>query len=220
MFVFGRLVAAVPEGGEQTAVGEISRGECVGEMGFMTDERRSARVTAVRDSYLLRMGPEVFEAFVEEHPHQMRNVTNVLIRRLKDTMGEERYTPRLNFHAFVPLTSSVPIDRFTARLRDHLPPSESYEYLSKARWNELFCNGPGGQVDVASFYQWVYEQEEKDRMVFFECDSEWSRWTRSAVQNADRIFLVGRAGEAPAVTPTTPQPPSQPRSRSPAPSIR
>ncbi|MFB6274308.1 MAG: cyclic nucleotide-binding and patatin-like phospholipase domain-containing protein [Salinibacter sp.] len=205
VLVFGRLVAAVAEGAGQTVVGEITRGECVGEMGFMTDEPRSASVRAVRDSYLLRMDSAVFEAFVETHPQQMRNVTNVLIRRLKDTMGEERYTPRLNFHAFVPLTSSVPIEQFAARLRDHLPPDHDYEYLSKDRWQRLFCAGGDERFDVASFYQWVYEHEEEDRMVFFECAPEWGEWTRYAVQNADRIFLVGRAGGSPRVRPVEEQ---------------
>jgi len=199
VLVFGRLVASVAAGDGQTVVGEISRGECVGEMGFMTDEPRSASVTAVRDSYLLRMGPAVFEAFVAEHPQQMRNVTNVLIHRLKDTLGNERYTPRPNFHAFVPLTPSVPIDRFTAQLREHLPPERSYEYLSTGRWRRLFGDGGDGGMDVAAFYQWVYECEEQNQMVFFECDPEWSEWTRYAVQNADRIYLVGRADASPHV---------------------
>lgn len=201
ILVFGRLIASVAEGGGQKVVGEITRGECVGEMGFITNEPRSASVTAVRDSYLLRMDQDVFESFVGEHPQQMRNVTNVLIRRLKDTMAEERYTPRLNFHAFVPLTSSVPIEHFTARLRDYLPSSESFEYLSRHRWEELFCDGGQGRFDVASFYQWVYKHEEQNRMVFFECEPEWGQWTRYAVQNADRVFLVGRVSGSPAVKP-------------------
>lgn len=205
VLVFGRLVASVAEGEGQTVVGEISRGECVGEMGFMTDEPRSASVTAVRDSYLLRMAPPVFEDFVADHPQQMRNVTNVLIHRLKDTMEEERYTPRPHFHAFVPLTSSVPLDRFTAQLRNHLPPGESYEYLSRKRWRRLFGEGADGRIDVAAFYQWVYEREEQNQMVFFECDPEWSTWTRYAVQNADRLYLVGRAEAPPHVRPVEEQ---------------
>lgn len=199
--VFGRLIASVADGEGQKVVGEITRGECVGEMGFITNDPRSASVTAVRDSYLLRMNQEVFESFVGEHPQQMRNVTTVLIQRLKETMKEERYTPHLNCHAFVPLTRSVPIEHFTDRLRDYLPPSESFEYVSRHRREQLFFNAGEGRFDVASFYQWVYRQEERDRMVFFECDPEWTEWTRYAVQNADRVFLVGSARESPGVKP-------------------
>lgn len=55
----GRLRVFVEEAGqEDRMVGEVGRGECVGEMGVLIGGPRSATVCAVRDSELVRLSPE------------------------------------------------------------------------------------------------------------------------------------------------------------------
>ena len=54
----GRLQVFVSSGAGESLVGEIGRGEVIGEMGVLTEEHRSATVRALRDSNLLRIPSE------------------------------------------------------------------------------------------------------------------------------------------------------------------
>ena len=82
----GRLRVFVEEAnGDERMVGEVGRGECVGEMGVLIGGPRSATARAVRDSELVRLSPEAFEALVHEHPGILTRLTRTIVRRLNDT---------------------------------------------------------------------------------------------------------------------------------------
>ncbi len=82
--VSGRLRARVTdEDGSQRTIGEIARGETVGEMAFFTGEPRTATVSAVRDSVLARFTSEVFRAVLLAYPLITMNMTRLVIERLK-----------------------------------------------------------------------------------------------------------------------------------------
>src|SRR5580765_8089224 len=62
MVITGKLEALVEtRGREAEVVGEISRGEWVGEMAVLTGDPRSATIRAKRDSSLVRFSREAFE---------------------------------------------------------------------------------------------------------------------------------------------------------------
>src|SRR5262249_46106186 len=67
--VSGRLRALVRDPhGREKVVGEIQRGETVGEMALFTGEPRMATVLAVRDTELVRLDAAAFEALVAKCP--------------------------------------------------------------------------------------------------------------------------------------------------------
>src|SRR5260370_31022455 len=78
--VGGRLqaIARHPDGTE-TQVGEIGRGEVVGEMALITREPRTASVQAVRDTQLLRVSADTFTRLVSEHPEALRRVSATIV---------------------------------------------------------------------------------------------------------------------------------------------
>ena len=67
--VGGRLQATHKnEFNQRSVLGEIARGESVGEMAYFSDEPRTATVTAIRDSMLASFSEEVFRELMVAYP--------------------------------------------------------------------------------------------------------------------------------------------------------
>ena len=61
--------------GQRRMVAHVPAGETVGEMSLLVARKRhSAQLVALRDTELLRIGPEGFEALVARHPRVMMNL--------------------------------------------------------------------------------------------------------------------------------------------------
>ena len=69
--------------GHETVLGEIERGEVVGEMAVLTEETRSASVRAIRDCHLAQLTRESFNRLEAQHPELMRQIARLLVKRLK-----------------------------------------------------------------------------------------------------------------------------------------
>ncbi len=82
LVVAGRMVATV----DGRDMGVIGRGETVGEMALITDEARSATITARRWTRTLRLGAEDFAGVVAGHPEVHRRLNALLVERLRGTL--------------------------------------------------------------------------------------------------------------------------------------
>ena len=82
LLLYGRL-AAIRRGedGSDRNLGTVAPGECVGEVGLMTNQPRNASVFALRDSELLRLPRPAFEKLVAMHPAAMLKMARVALRR-------------------------------------------------------------------------------------------------------------------------------------------
>ncbi len=78
LVVSGRL--AVTRGG--VAVGEVGRGEIVGEIGLLEASPRSATVTALRDSSLVGFDVDAFAALTATHPRLMLSLVRTVVARV------------------------------------------------------------------------------------------------------------------------------------------
>ena len=118
---FGRLRAVLRDGAEGGQVlGEIGRGESVGEMALLTGAPRSATVVAIRDTELVKLSKESFERMVERQPQVMLAITRLIISRYQRVIGPaERAQPETL--AIVPCNPGIPIAEITAALARALP---------------------------------------------------------------------------------------------------
>jgi NTE family protein len=82
VLLYGRL-AAMRRGadGQLRDLGAVAPGECVGEVGLITRQARSATVVALRDSELLRLPRAAFERLVAMHPAAMLNMARIALKR-------------------------------------------------------------------------------------------------------------------------------------------
>jgi len=184
----GRMQAFVTSEGTETLVGEIGRGEVIGEMGILGDESRSATVRALRDSNLLRFSSEMFVGFLHEHPEELFAITRLIIQRLRRSIRSGTTSVSVRTIAVVPLggsdgatfarfLTSMFSERLAARL---VAPGDVDEALSD-----------GEQT------RWLHELEDGHDLLVYLTDGESSSWTERCLRQADRVVLVGEAdGEA------------------------
>ena len=70
LMISGRLVAIVPDNyGKPMVVGDIGRGECVGEMALINDgATRSADILAIRDTVVAEISKIEFDKLIHKYP--------------------------------------------------------------------------------------------------------------------------------------------------------
>lgn len=64
-------------------IGELGRGDVVGELAVLSPGPRTATVTARGPSLLLRVGADVIDELLLDHPEVTRSIIEVLVRRLR-----------------------------------------------------------------------------------------------------------------------------------------
>jgi NTE family protein len=98
----GRLqVRRVTDEADDQVVGEIGRGEVVGEAALLTEGARTATVVALRDSELLHLSVEAFERLVADHPELLRPIATQVVERM--VAARDRRTRAPGVLAVVPL---------------------------------------------------------------------------------------------------------------------
>src|SRR5665213_2433727 len=105
LVVTGCLGIFVPDSqGQRRMVALAPAGETVGEMSLiMRSKEHSAQLVALRDTELLRIGPDAFEELVARHPRVMMNLMQQMSKRLRDTTRGGGNSPRPKTFAIVPL---------------------------------------------------------------------------------------------------------------------
>ena len=69
ILISGRLQAWINENdGSKLVIGEVAKGESVGEMALFTGDPRSADILSTRDSLLVKISKETFNQLVEKFP--------------------------------------------------------------------------------------------------------------------------------------------------------
>ncbi len=116
LIVSGRLRAYVRgDDGSERMVGEMARGQTVGEMSLYTGEPRAATVVAVRDSVLVQLAKSEFTALLQSSAQVSIALTRQIIQRLK---GEGRHQPhdRPVAIGLLPVTDGVDLAGIAERL--------------------------------------------------------------------------------------------------------
>ena len=199
--VFGRLRALLPGRSGDRVLGEIGRGESVGEMALLTGEPRSATVVAVRDTELLRLSSEAFERLIQRNPQLMLEMTRLIIARYQRVISpSERYQSVAV--AIVPCTPDVPIKEFSEGLVGALSQTRKVfavdaDAVERAR---------GVQSEQPVFEsphlaRWLQDHELKHDYAVYVAEPRPSAWTRICVRQADMVLLVGGSGRARQIDP-------------------
>jgi len=184
LVVTGCLGIFVPDSqGQRRMVALAPAGETVGEMSLITQTKEhSAQIVALRDTELLRIGPQAFEQLVARHPRVMMNLMQQMSKRLRETTRGGGNSPRPKTFAIVPLQPGLESAPVAHRLAAALS-----EMGSRA-----------AVLDVAAGDQtaeWFNTFESAHDVVFYRGDLPDSSWTHQCLRQADRIFLLARADQ-------------------------
>jgi len=206
ILIRGRLQARVTiEEGVQVVVGEITPGESVGEMAMFTGEPRTADVTAVRDTALVKFNKAGFDRLMDKYPNVVLQITNIIIGRLRRAQFAKNKPQNVTNIAVVPINPDVPLTQFTKRFVASLTLHDSAIHLSSRRVDSILGVQNIAQSDSDNplnikLTSWLDHHEARHRFVIYQVDSEISAWTQRAIRQADRIIFVGQASDDPALT--------------------
>jgi NTE family protein len=186
----GRLQARVGEGDATTVLGEIGRGEVVGESALLTAQPRTATVVALRDSDLLHLPVDEFESLVTEHPQVLRPVAAQVISRMAAGIRGEEVSRPVTTVAIVPLH---PVDRVR----------EAAAALAAALVGEIgdaMVATALDRPDSGNEAVWANDLEAQHELVVYVADEEVTDWTRRCLRQADVVVLLADATAPPTET--------------------
>lgn len=216
--ISGRLQAFVTDDrGQRQVIGEIVRGETVGEMAIFTGDTRGATIMALRDSVLVKLSKTAFEHVITAYPAVSMNVTNLIINRLRRSQGERQPAKKpvnicvlaLPGNAAEPLTQAA---GFAADLYPLLSRKGPAYVVSSERVDAYFGQPEFAQVDKSSpdayrhLTQWLDDQESQHEFMLYVTDpvlpgEDISEWTYRCLRQADEILLLADARQSPSLTP-------------------
>jgi len=194
LVVRGRLRASVPaEDGSVRTIGEVARGEAVGEMGLLGGERRNADIDAIRDCRLLRLGEDAFRDLAARHPEFLWNLARTVVRRIGGSPGSRRGVPPVRTIAVVGSVAGAARERFVRRLAAALEPHGATAVVD-AREARATAAASGGAAGLAA---WLDERETRHRFVLASDDPADPEWTRFLMRQADRVLVACDASDDP-----------------------
>jgi len=199
----GRLRAvAKDEAGKECVLNDIVQGECLGEMGMISGEPRTATVTAVRDSELVRLTKAEFEQISHKYPQVMMVLAKTLIGRLRKKEAAPPRMPSVMNLAVVAANPGIGLGDFSEQLTSALASHGSTLHLSSRRFDNMLGIAEAAQISAddprnSRVTAWLDEKEALHRFIVFEADSSSTPWTERCVKQADRILIVAEAGADP-----------------------
>jgi CRP-like cAMP-binding protein len=186
MVITGKLEALVEtRGREPEVLGEISRGEWVGEMAVLTGDPRSATIRAKRDSSLVRFSREAFERTTLSNPNAMLAMTRGIVRRLRERDLSSAPPARIATIAIVSADGSFAHLEVAEHLTTALRTMGPTQALTSSIVNrELTAD------DRQAASRWFDDRERDHAYTVYVGDASTTAWTASCIRQADKVLLV------------------------------
>ncbi|MFA5898550.1 MAG: patatin-like phospholipase family protein [Hyphomicrobium sp.] len=188
----GRFAVALA--GRRTPIAEIGAGQPIGEIAFLTGGVRTATVTAMRDSLVLRLGREDFERVAAKCPQIWPTITRALSQRLasattSDTVAAE---PRPRTIAIIRAGSSQMPAPFIETLVGVFSAAARTLVLDAERAVNLLPKGV--DLDSSEATQILNQLEGAHDYLIFLTDPGDTVWSQKAVRHADLVLSVAVDG--------------------------
>jgi NTE family protein len=162
-------------------VAHVPAGETVGEMSLISgDSEHSAEIVALRDTELLRISAQGFDALIARHPRVMLNLMRILVKRLQATTHHASDGSRPKTFAIVPLQDGLGSEPIAHRVAAALTQMGS----RTAVLDSSACDQSA---------EWFNAFEAAHDVVFYRGDVPDSPWTHLCLRQADRVFLLARS---------------------------
>lgn len=192
LVVSGRF--AVSKDGRHSTIAEIGPGQPIGEIAFLAGGVRTASVRAIRDSLVLRLSRDDFDALTAKDPGIWRALAIALADRLRSTTAAQAPPPdpRPRTIAIIRAGQSDVPETFLVRFAEVLARHGSHTILRAGAESRI--EGLAGDVESAQATRALNDLEARYDYVVFIADAELSPWTQKAIRHADLILSVGRHG--------------------------
>ena len=190
--VTGRFAVTVE--GRSGVIAEIGSGEPIGEIAFLASGTRTATVTALRDSVVMRLGRETFDALSETNPSLLRQLTVALAQRLGATnqVGASYTKTPPRTIALIGAGDEPVAPEFVSGLIKAL--EASARTIAVGDCPMAGASAPPARLDTAEVIQSLNALEDQYDCILFIADAALTPWSEQAMRQADLILVVGRHG--------------------------
>ncbi|MCZ6501736.1 MAG: patatin-like phospholipase family protein, partial [Gammaproteobacteria bacterium] len=185
------------ENGSESPVGEIGKGELIGEIAVLSGENQSVSARAIRDTDLLQFPKETFYKFVERHPKAVLLISKSIAIRYQREIHGTNADSAISTIAIIPAGHGVPISDFTKRLAASLSEIGTTVHLDVNSVEHALGQGSSQKSEEDRILSWINKQEARHQFVIYESTLEPSSWSNRCIRQADRILSVGSAGYNP-----------------------
>jgi NTE family protein len=188
--VTGRF--AVTIAGRREAISEIGPGQPVGEIAFLAGGERTATVTALRDSLVLRLGRSEFEELSGKNPSIWHTLTVTLARRVAQANVSRAPPPdpRPRTVAFIRAGGGALSPVFVEAIAGVFRRTQRTILLRSAMARDVLPAGV--RLDSAEATRALNALESGYDYVLFVAENELTPWSEKVIRQADLVIAVGR----------------------------
>lgn len=191
----GRVAALqVTTSGDEQVDSYRTRGETIGEAGFLTGRRRQYRARTTRDTVLVKYASAALEALIGTHPQVVRYMARAI--SIRASMPERvARTASISTICFISASKGSSVREVADKVAAELDRHSSVLQLNSARVDAL-----GGEPGLAQAADGSFAEqrlltllercEAEHRFVLYTADDEPSAWSRRCARQADRHVLV------------------------------
>lgn len=214
-----RMLDEGPDG-KMHVTGEYGQGDGVGEMGVLTETKRTGTLRAIRDTELAKLPKSLFNSVAMENPEITIKISRIIATRMREmTKGQtgepmkgstgntdgaaKSSTMNLRTVAILPVTAGVPVVEFSSRLLQALSQigtTNGVTSLNQASILNHLGRHAFSRMGKLKLSQHLADLEEKYGLVLYVADTNVnSPWTQTCISQADCILLVGLAEGSPSI---------------------
>ncbi len=173
-------VEVVDEGPPETLIRVLRRGDVLGELALLREGTRSASARASRDTELLELGRDAFEALILDAPRFALGLTRA--------MGAQLAASR------TPIASATPPRTITVvGIDSQAPAAEVAEGLADA----LAAHGSVARLSAGELATIDLAERDADRLVLYGGMAPDEQWTELCVREADLVVAVSTGAPDP-----------------------
>lgn len=190
--VSGRLRATREEEGKLRVIGEIARGETVGEMALLTGGSRSATVQAMRDCVLVGLDSPAFAQLARLSPETVMHVARVQFDRIQRA---NRPSSARQLRLSIAVLAACPGCDATAF-------AQKLQAQMNSQGNAIMVEGKNAPAGTESDRKekiaiWLNELEASTPILIMPCDGTDADWTGQCLRGSDIVLVLSRSGEKP-----------------------
>jgi NTE family protein len=199
MLISGKMVSQkTNHDGTTEIMGEILRGETIGEMAIFTDELRYSTVRATRDCVLVKVSKALFMNIIGKHPEVSLNVTRLMIERLKKTVN---YRKRESVTiCFIPIHGGSFGKDLPYSILEHIKADKKAFLLDLAFVNSRNLEPNMSDVLTTQKLTELFDTiESENHHVLFVGEVGNLTWNQIISRQADQIVIIADASKSPEV---------------------
>lgn len=201
--ISGRLRVTRESDEGAVVLGEAAPGETVGEIALLGGRRRTATVSAVRETILAKLHKSGFERILCRHPAVAAPFfTRRMVALLRERAEQSRPNKTLRTIAVVAPNAGFDCGQFCSELAQALSATTRVLHLSADAVDRFLGRNSLAQSSAADphygkLVEFLNSREAEYDLVVYQADTNDTSWSGRCIGQADEILVVHHASDPP-----------------------